>query len=452
MIIDTHCHFDMMTSPERYIQKQEGVGNVVIGMTNLPSHFELGAPYIKTYKNIRLALGFHPLLAAENRKEISKFQKCIEQTSYIGEIGLDFSREGIVTKNVQISVLRNLLESLKGMKKIISVHSRKAEVMLFDLLTEYNIENVIFSSGIGGLGTIQNECTRGLNKGFDRVSPHFIPMSISNMAAGHIAIKYGLNGMCTCVVTACASGTNAIGDAFRQIRDGYHDVMVCGGSEASITELGIGGFTSMKALSESKDPNRASIPFDKERNGFVMGEGAGVLVLEDYDHAVARGAKIYCEIVGYGATCDANHVTAPLADGSMAAKAMTKAMEDGKVDPSSVNYINAHGTSTSLNDKGETKAIKLAFGENADKLMVSSTKSMTGHLLGASGAVEAIITALSVHNDIVPPTINYQVPDEECDLDIVPNKMREVTVNYAMSNSLGFGGHNASIVFKKWSK
>lgn len=311
---------------------------------------------------------------------------------------------------------------------------------------------VIFSSGIGGLGTIQNECTRGLNKGFDRVSPHFIPMSISNMAAGHIAIKYGLNGMCTCVVTACASGTNAIGDAFRQIRDGYHDVMVCGGSEASITELGIGGFTSMKALSESKDPNRASIPFDKERNGFVMGEGAGVLVLEDYDHAVARGAKIYCEIVGYGATCDANHVTAPLADGSMAAKAMTKAMEDGKVDPSSVNYINAHGTSTSLNDKGETKAIKLAFGENADKLMVSSTKSMTGHLLGASGAVEAIITALSVHNDIVPPTINYQVPDEECDLDIVPNKMREVTVNYAMSNSLGFGGHNASIVFKKWSK
>ena len=311
---------------------------------------------------------------------------------------------------------------------------------------------VIFSSGIGGLGTIQNECTRGLNKGFDRVSPHFIPMSISNMAAGHIAIKYGLNGMCTCVVTACASGTNAIGDAFRQIRDGYHDVMVCGGSEASITELGIGGFTSMKALSESKDPNRASIPFDKERNGFVMGEGAGVLVLEDYDHAVARGAKIYCEIVGYGATCDANHVTAPLADGSMAAKAMTKAMEDGKVYPSSVNYINAHGTSTSLNDKGETKAIKLAFGENADKLMVSSTKSMTGHLLGASGAVEAIITALSVHNDIVPPTINYQVPDEECDLDIVPNKMREVTVNYAMSNSLGFGGHNASIVFKKWSK
>lgn len=311
---------------------------------------------------------------------------------------------------------------------------------------------VIFSSGIGGLGTIQNECTRGLEKGFDRVSPHFIPMSISNMAAGHIAIKYGFNGMCTCVVTACASGTNAIGDAFRQIRDGYHDVMVCGGSEASITELGIGGFTSMKALSESKDPNRASIPFDKERNGFVMGEGAGVLVLEDYEHAVKRGAKIYCEVVGYGATCDASHVTAPLSDGSMAAKAMTIAMKDGNVEPSMVNYINAHGTSTSLNDKGETKAIKLAFADAAKDLMVSSTKSMTGHLLGASGAVEAIITALSVKNDIVPATINYKVADEECDLDIVPNKIRETTVNYAMSNSLGFGGHNASIIFKKWSE
>lgn len=308
---------------------------------------------------------------------------------------------------------------------------------------------IIFSSGIGGLGTIQNECTRGLEKGFDRVSPHFIPMAITNMAAGHIAIKYGFHGMCTCVVTACAGASNAIGDAFRQVRDGYHDVMICGGSEASITPLGIGGFSSMMALSTATDPNRASIPFDKERGGFVMGEGAGVLVLEEYEHAVKRGAKIYCEIVGYGATCDANHVTAPLADGSMAAKAMEKAMEDGGVRPEQVNYINAHGTSTSLNDKGETKAIKLAFGEAANKVMVSSTKSMTGHLLGASGAVEAIITALSVKNDVVPATINYQVPDEECDLDIVPNHSRQTTVNYAMSNSLGFGGHNASIVFKK---
>lgn len=308
---------------------------------------------------------------------------------------------------------------------------------------------IIFSSGIGGLGTIQNECTRGLEKGFDRVSPHFIPMSISNMAAGHIAIKYGFHGMCTCVVTACAGATNAIGDAFRQVRDGYHDVMLCGGSEASITPLGIGGFSSMKALSTATDPARASIPFDKERGGFVMGEGAGVLVLEEYEHAVKRGAKIYCEMVGYGATCDANHVTAPLADGSMAAKAMEKAMEDGGVAPEQITYINAHGTSTSLNDKGETKAIKLAFGEAAKKVMISSTKSMTGHLLGASGAVEAIITVLSVKNDLVPPTIHYQVPDEECDLDYVPNQARKARVEYAMSNSLGFGGHNASVVFKK---
>lgn len=308
---------------------------------------------------------------------------------------------------------------------------------------------IIFSSGIGGLGTIQNECTRGLEKGFDRVSPHFIPMSISNMAAGHIAIKYGFHGMCTCVVTACAGATNAIGDAFRQVRDGYHDVMLCGGSEASITPLGIGGFSSMMALSTATDPSRASIPFDKERSGFVMGEGAGVLVLEEYEHAVKRGAKIYCEMVGYGATCDANHVTAPLADGSMAAKAMEKAMEDGGVAPEQITYINAHGTSTSLNDKGETKAIKLAFGEAAKKVMISSTKSMTGHLLGASGAVEAIITVLSVKNDLVPPTIHYQVPDEECDLDYVPNQARKARVEYAMSNSLGFGGHNASVVFKK---
>lgn len=308
---------------------------------------------------------------------------------------------------------------------------------------------IIFSSGIGGLGTIQNECTRGLEKGFDRVSPHFIPMSISNMAAGHIAIKYGFHGMCTCVVTACAGATNAIGDAFRQVRDGYHDVMLCGGSEASITPLGIGGFSSMMALSTATDPSRASIPFDKERGGFVMGEGAGVLVLEEYEHAVKRGAKIYCEMVGYGATCDANHVTAPLADGSMAAKAMEKAMEDGGVAPEQITYINAHGTSTSLNDKGETKAIKLAFGEAAKKVMISSTKSMTGHLLGASGAVEAIITVLSVKNDLVPPTIHYQVPDEECDLDYVPNQARKARVEYAMSNSLGFGGHNASVVFKK---
>lgn len=308
---------------------------------------------------------------------------------------------------------------------------------------------VVVSSGIGGIGTIQSEDLKGNEKGYDRVSPYFIPMAISNMAAGQIAIAYGLQGMCTCVVTACASATNAIGDAFHHIRDGYAEVMLCGGAEASITPLGIGGFTSLKALCQAEDPNRASIPFDKERSGFVMGEGAGVLVLEEYEHAVSRGAHIYCEIVGYGANCDAHHITAPLEDGSGAAKCMELAMTDGNVNPEEVTYINAHGTSTPLNDKGETAAIKLAFKAHAKNLMVSSTKSMTGHLLGASGAVEGIITALSVANDYVPATVNYQVADEACDLDIVPNEGRKTLVNYAMSNSLGFGGHNASIVFKK---
>ena len=308
---------------------------------------------------------------------------------------------------------------------------------------------VILSSGIGGLTTIQRECLRGENKGYDRVSPHFVPMSITNMAAGHVAIRFGLHGMCTSVVTACASGTNAVGDALRQIRDGYQDVVVCGGAESCITDFGIGGFTSMHALSKSEDVSRASIPFDKERSGFVMGEGAGVLVLEEYEHALNRGAKIYCEVAGYGSTCDANHVTAPLEDGSMAAQAMMEAVKDSGVSADRIDYINAHGTSTKLNDKGETNAIKKAFGEHAYKLAISSTKSMTGHMLGASGAVEAIISALAVKNDIIPPTINYRVPDDDCDLDIVPNVARSTRVDYAMSNSLGFGGHNASIVLRK---
>lgn len=311
---------------------------------------------------------------------------------------------------------------------------------------------VLVSSGIGGLGTIQSEDTKGMEKGYDRISPFFIPMSISNMAAGQIAIAFGFHGMCSCVVTACASGTNAIGDGFHYIRDGYADVMICGGSEASITELGIGGFTVMKALNTSTDPNRASIPFDKERGGFVMGEGAGMLVLEEYEHAKKRGAKIYCEVAGYAANCDAHHITAPLEDGSMAAACMKLAMADAGMEASDMTYINAHGTSTALNDKGETAAIKLAFANHAKELAVSSTKSMTGHLLGASGAVEGVITALSVNQDFVPATINYQVPDEACDLDIVPNEGRNKTVEYAMSNSLGFGGHNASIIFKKYKE
>ena len=311
---------------------------------------------------------------------------------------------------------------------------------------------VVFASGIGGFSTVQNECLKGNEKGYDRVSPYFIPMAISNMAAGNIAIRFGFHGMCTCPVTACASGTNAVGDAFRQIRDGYADVILAGGSEATITSLAVGGFTSLHALHTGSDPKRASIPFDKERSGFVMGEGAAALVLEEYEHAKARGANILAEVVGYGCTCDAHHITAPLSDGSGAAGAMTQALADAGVDAASVDYINAHGTSTAMNDAGETAAVKLAFGEHAKELAISSTKSMTGHLLGASGAVEATFTAMALHDGFIPATLGYQVPDEACDLDVVPNHGREAAIRYAMSNSLGFGGHNASILLKKWEE
>lgn len=311
---------------------------------------------------------------------------------------------------------------------------------------------VVFASGIGGFSTVQNECLKGNEKGYDRVSPYFIPMAISNMAAGNIAIRFGFHGMCTCPVTACASGTNAVGDAFRQIRDGYADVILAGGSEATIISLAVGGFTSLHALHTGSDPKRASIPFDKERSGFVMGEGAAALVLEEYEHAKARGANILAEVVGYGCTCDAHHITAPLPDGSGAAGAMTQALADAGVDAASVDYINAHGTSTAMNDAGETAAVKLAFGEHARELAISSTKSMTGHLLGASGAVEAAFTAMALHDGFIPATLGYQVPDEACDLDVVPNHGREAAIRYAMSNSLGFGGHNASILLKKWEE
>lgn len=309
---------------------------------------------------------------------------------------------------------------------------------------------VIFSSGIGGMEVTEKNYQTGERRGFDKISPFYIPMTIANMGAGNIAIRFGFKGICTCVVTACASGNNAVGDSFHYIRDGYADVMICGGSEAAITDMAIGGFTAMQALNTTTDKNRASIPFDKERAGFVMGEGAGALVLEEYEHAKARGAKIYGEVVGYGATCDAYHITAPCPDGAGGAACMAMAVKDAGIKPEQVGYINAHGTSTHLNDAGETMAIKKTFGEHAYKLMVSSTKSMTGHLLGGSGAVEAVITTLALHDGFIPATINYQVPDEECDLDIVPNEGRNVQVEYALSNSLGFGGHNASILLKKF--
>lgn len=311
---------------------------------------------------------------------------------------------------------------------------------------------VLFSSGIGGIGTIETEHSKGLEKGFDRVSPFFIPMSIINIAAAHIAIRYQLHGMCSGPVTACASGTNAIGDAFRQIRDGYQDVFVCGGTEAAITPLGMGGFTALRALCSNNDPERASIPFDKERSGFVMGEGAGVLILEEYEHAVDRNAKIYGEIVGYGASCDAYHMTAPAPGGIGASKAMTSAIEDAKIDKNEMGYINAHGTSTPINDREETSAVRLTFGEYANQLSMSSTKSYTGHLLGASGAIEAIFTTLSLKDGFLPATIHYKEPDEDCDLDILANEHKRKNITYALSNSLGFGGHNASLLIKKWEE
>ncbi len=310
---------------------------------------------------------------------------------------------------------------------------------------------VIVSSGIGGVEETEKQTESCLKRGFDRCSPFYIPSGISNMAAGEVAIEMGFKGMCTCPVTACAGGSNAVGDAFRHIRDGYAEVMLAGGTEAAITPLSIGGFTTMRALHTGDDPAAASIPFDARRSGFVMGEGAGMLLLEELEHAQARGAQIIAEVVGYGVTCDAHHITAPAPGGEGGARAMQQALDDaGGVAAEAVDYINAHGTSTQLNDRCETQAIKTVFGDHAYELAVSSTKSMTGHMLGAAGAVEAIFTALAVRDGYLPATIGYVEPDPECDLDYVPNEGREASVTYALSNSLGFGGHNACLLMKKY--
>ena len=293
---------------------------------------------------------------------------------------------------------------------------------------------VVFGSGIGGLTTIEEQGRRLVEKGINKIAPLFIPMAISNMAAGNIAIRFGARGTCIDVVTACASSTNCIGEAFRNIKH----------------ELGIGGFAALKALSTSTDPDRASIPFDKERGGFVMGEGAGAVFMESLESAQARGAKILAEVVGYGSTCDANHITSPLLDGDGAVKAMEAAMDEAGIEKTEVGYINAHGTSTHINDAAETLAIKTCFGDYAKDINISSTKSMTGHLLGATGAVEAVASVLALENSFVPPTIGYKVPDEECDLNYTPNKGVERDIKYALSNTLGFGGHNAVLCLKKW--
>ena len=309
---------------------------------------------------------------------------------------------------------------------------------------------VYFGSGIGGIRTFTEEHNKLLARGPKRVSPYFIPMLIANMAAGMIAIRFNCRGAAMPSVTACASGTNAIGEAMRAIRHGYADAVITGGSEAAITECGVAGFINMQALSTSEDPNAACLPFDKRRGGFVIGEGGAALVLEEYEHAKARGAKIYAEVAGYGANCDAHHITAPAPGGAGGAACMAQALADAGMKPEEVGYINAHGTSTHMNDACETAAIHTTFGDHAARLAVSSTKSMTGHLLGAAGAVEAIFTAMALVEGYLPATIGYQVPDPACDLDIVPNQGRKADIKAALSNSLGFGGHNACIVLKKW--
>ena len=315
---------------------------------------------------------------------------------------------------------------------------------------------VIVSSGIGGLPTIEEQHSRGEEKGMEKVSPYFVPMAIANMAAAQIAIRFGLKGMCTCPVTACAGGTNAVGDAFHRIRDGYEPVMVCGGAESCISPLGIGGFTSMKALSTAADPDAASLPFDARRGGFVMGEGSGVLVLEELEHAKARGAHIYAEVAGGGMSADAYHLTATHPEGLGAILSMQNALEDAGMKPEDIDYINVHGTSTPVGDISEIKAIVEVFGDAAHKLNISSTKSMTGHLLGATGALEAMFCTMALVDDIVPPTINHEEGDEDEEIDYTLNftfnKAEKRPVRAALSNSFGFGGHNATVILKKYEK
>ncbi|MDF2946251.1 MAG: fabF [Bacillales bacterium] len=311
---------------------------------------------------------------------------------------------------------------------------------------------VWIGSGIGGMETYEQQYKVYQEKGYRRVSPFFVPMLIPDMASGQVSIMLGAKGMNSCTVTACASGTNSIGDAFKVIQRGDADVMITGGAEAPITTMAVAGFSAARALSFNPDPETACRPFDKNRDGFIMGEGSGILVIEELEHALNRGAKIYAELVGYGATGDAHHITTPAPEGEGGARAMKMALDDANLSPEEISYINAHGTSTPYNDMFETMAIKSVFGDHAYKLAVSSTKSMTGHLLGAAGGVEAVISVLAIENQLVPPTINYSEADEACDLDYVPNKARELQVEAVLSNSLGFGGHNASIIFKKFSK
>lgn len=320
-------------------------------------------------------------------------------------------------------------------------------------ITALNAEQVgvMIGTGVGGLKVMEEQQTVFLTRGPGRCSPFMVPMMIANMAAGLTAIHTGAKGPNSCPVTACAAGTNAIGDAFRLVQQGYVQAMICGGTEAAVTPLSVAGFASARALStRNETPQLASRPFDRDRDGFVIGEGCGILILESLEHALSRKAKIYAEIIGYGMTCDAYHMTSPALAGEGAARCIQLALKDAEVTPDQVSYINAHGTSTPANDSTETQAIKTAFGSYAQQVAISSTKSMTGHLLGGSGGIEGVATAMAIANDCVPPTINLATPDPACDLDYVPNQHRQMPVEVALSNSFGFGGHNATLVFKKY--
>lgn len=363
-----------------------------------------------------------------------------------GEVPSDFNPEDFLDKK-EIKRLDNF-----SIYALIAAEEAIRHAGLEEGIPDMDRFGVVVGSGVGGLLTMEEQNKRLLNRGFRGVSPLFIPMYILDIAAGHISMKWGLKGPNYAVVSACATGSTAIGDALRHIQYGDADIFVAGGTEACITPIAYAGFANMRALSRRNDePEKASRPFDSDRDGFVMGEGAGLLVLEELEHAHNRGAKIHAELIGYGATADAYHITAPAPGGEGAMRAMKRAVKDGGVEPEDVDYINAHGTSTPFNDKNESLAIKTLFGEHAYKLNVSSTKSMTGHLLGAAGGIEAIAAIMAIKKNVIPPTINYDTPDPECDLNYTPNSAVDKSVTIAMSNTFGFGGHNAVLLFKEWS-
>ena len=389
---------------------------------------------------------WNALIAGKNGiGKITRFDSTGYTAQIAGEV-LDFDPVQFIDKKEVKRMDRYTHFALAATK--LAIEDAKLDVKTID----GDRAGVFIGSGIGGMETLHNQYEKLFTKGASRISPFFIPMMIANMASGNVAIAFGLRGACECIVTACASGTNAIGDAFRTIERGEADIMFAGGSEAAISPAGVSGFAAMKALcaDHNDDPAHASRPFDKNRSGFVMGEGAGIILLESLEHAKARDAHIYAEIVGYGRNDDAYHITTPAPGGITQGKCMKLAIDDAELNPEEIDYINAHGTSTQFNDKGETEAIKQIFGEYAYKIPVSSTKSMTGHMLGAAGGVEAIACVLSIENNIVHPTINYETPDEGLDLNYVPNVAQKHEVNAAISNSFGFGGHNACVVFKRF--